>query len=290
VTFFHFIQYEYMIKAVFFAIRSILNFNDPLKILPQVDKMGKFPGMRAVLQFESGAENNLKDLYETVLIATPIGKYFERFLESQNILAQKDGMESFQRIFNEEDIDLITNTVLKFWLEDFYRFCQGLGGDTGTIMKELLEFEADKRAILVMIHSNNTELNQIARQKERQRLFCSFGSLYFEGINKFATCNDENMLREILSKYSKFNNMWSNAERNAGDNDIADALQFELEKEDVRLNALAFEGQSHFAVFYAYAKLKAVERTNIRWIAECINAGKKQEIETKLIHIFKRPV
>ncbi|ETO16936.1 hypothetical protein RFI_20403, partial [Reticulomyxa filosa] len=45
-TFFHFIQYEYMIKAVFFVIRSIMNFNDPLKILPQVDKMGKFPGMR----------------------------------------------------------------------------------------------------------------------------------------------------------------------------------------------------------------------------------------------------
>ncbi|ETO22325.1 hypothetical protein RFI_14874, partial [Reticulomyxa filosa] len=220
-TFFHFIQYEYMIKAVFFVIRSIMNFNDPLKILPQVDKMGKFPGMRvnwimplfikkkrkkreeeehinkncgpcgdvcnivlrniiskmltiyitivAVLQFESGGENNLKDLYETVLIETPIGKYFEKFLESQNILAKRDGMETFQRIFNEEDIDLITNTVLKYWLEDFYRYCQGLDGDTATIMKELLEFEADKRAILVMIHTNNTELNQIARQKERQR-------------------------------------------------------------------------------------------------------------------------
>jgi len=287
-TFFHFIQYEYMIKAVFFVIRSILNFNDPLKILPQVDKMGKFPGMRAVLQFESGAENNLKDLYETVLIATPIGKYFERFLESQNVQAKRDGVETFQRIFNEEDIDLITNTVLKFWLEDFYRFCQGLGGETATIMKELLEFEADKRAILVMVHSNDTELNQLAKQKERQRLFCSFGSLYYEGISKFATCNDETMLREILSKYSRFSTMWTNAERNAGDNAIADALQFELEKEDVRLSALAFEGQSHFAAFYAFAKLKAVERTNIRWIAECINAGKKHEIETKLIHIFKK--
>ncbi|ETO26967.1 vacuolar proton pump D subunit, partial [Reticulomyxa filosa] len=133
----------------------------------------------------------------------------------------------------------------------------------------------------------------------------------------FASCNDETMLKDILSKYSRFNKMWSDAERNAGDNDIgetfielfffssspfplclkkknkttfdlSDALQFELEKEDVRLNALAFEGQSHLAAFYAFAKLKAVERTNIRWIAECINAGKKHEIESKLIHIFKR--
>jgi hypothetical protein len=32
-------------------------------------------------------------------------------------------------------------------LEDFYSYTQSLGGETALAMKELLEFEADKRAI-----------------------------------------------------------------------------------------------------------------------------------------------
>ena len=53
--------------------------------------------------------------------------------------------DELQRVFNEREISVITNTIKKLWLEDFYRFCMGLGGETALVMGPLLSFEADRR-------------------------------------------------------------------------------------------------------------------------------------------------
>lgn len=68
-------------------------------------------------------------------------------------------------------------------LAHLLRRVQELGGVTGEIMKELLEFEADARAIRITINSfNNPQLNDPAagREGERQPLYCTFGKLYPE--------------------------------------------------------------------------------------------------------------
>jgi len=287
-TFLHYIQYEYMIRNVSFLISGLINQNDPLELLAECDEMGKFPRMRSVLVFEN-VDDGLKDLYRTVLIDTPIGKYFSAFFEKSGVLKHDDSMDSFRRLFNEQDIDLVTNTILRFWLEDFYALCVAMGGQTGEMMARLLEFEADKRAISIMMNSFNTPLNELEKKRERQQLFCAFGSLYPEGIKQFEEVTDQQQLGDVLAGYKEYEALWKNAQNAATDaDDVADALQMELEKREVALCCDAFEQQSHFACFYAFVKLKEQERRNVFWIAECISQKRKDKIESKVIYIFQQ--
>jgi len=287
-TFLHYIQYEYMIRNVSFLISGLINQNDPLELLAECDEMGKFPRMRSVLVFEN-VDDGLKDLYRTVLIDTPIGKYFSAFFEKSGVLKHDESMDSFRRLFNEQDIDLVTNTILRFWLEDFYALCVAMGGTTGEMMARLLSFEADKRAISIMMNSFNTPLNELEKKRERQQLFCAFGSLYPEGIKQFEEVTDQQQLGDVLAGYKEYEVLWKNAQNAASDaDDVADALQMELEKREVALCCDAFESQSHFACFYAFVKLKEQERRNVFWIAECISQKRKDKIESKVIYIFAR--
>ena len=124
-TFCHFIQYEYMIRNVSFLISGLINQNDASKLLSECDEMGRFPRMRTVLTFEN-VDDGLKDLHRTVLVDTPIGKYFQTFFEKSGAMGgdpNSANVDSFQRIFSEQDIDLITNTILRYYLEDFYDYC-----------------------------------------------------------------------------------------------------------------------------------------------------------------------
>ena len=44
---------------------------------------------------------------------------------------------------DELNIEIIRNTLYKAYLEDFYRYCKGIGGATGQMMSEMLEVRFD---------------------------------------------------------------------------------------------------------------------------------------------------
>lgn len=289
-TFLNLIQYEYMIRNVTYLITGLINDTSKDQLLGRCEPMGRFPRMGSILTFEN-SEDGLLELYRTVLIDTPIGKYFEQYFMASSKAGQENTMEHMRDMISDAQIDIITDTLIRFWLEDFYRYCQKLGGMTGELMSLMLEFRADKQAILTMLNSFETSLNESFNIGTRQQLFCSFGSLYPEAIDAFQRVNDEVGLERVLSKYA----FWADCFREAKQHQqefpgtlMADAVQIELEKREVMLMEMAFEQQSHFGCFYAFSKLKEQEKKNIYWIAECITLNKNERAQDKIRHIFRK--
>lgn len=269
-TFLNMITYEYMIDNVAFLITSLVKGGDPAVLLAKCDPLGRFPRMRSVATFENN-EDGLFELFSTVLVDTPIAPYFEEYFLNEGKAESSSGFDEMHRVFSDVEIEIISNMLKKFWLEDFYRYCETLGGTTWEIMEELLSFEADRRAISITINSFGTELNEpVERETKRRALYASFGRLYPEGIQEFTKVNDMQRLQQVLEKYEPFRSLFAQSQRDG--KDFEDVMQ----QYEVELCKRAYEQQSHFAVFYAFIKLKVQERKNIYWITECIHQKQKE--------------
>lgn len=160
-----------------------------------------------------------------------------------------------------------------------------LGGDTATIMGELLMARADQRAINITLNSFGTPLNEPSmRTSDRKRLYPSFGFLYPALTRELENVGDEAALGAVMEKLPMYASIWA-VHQNEGldDRSIDDAFY----EREVRMLELAFEGQMHFGVFYAYTKLREQEIRNLVWIAECILQHQRDEIG-KYVPIFSR--
>jgi len=91
-----------------------------------------------------------------VLIDTPVGPYFMKFIEIIIGTKKQEGitLAEMQAEFKEKKTEHIRTSLKKVWLEDFYDFCkEKLSALSGDIMCELLEFEADLKTISVCYNS-----------------------------------------------------------------------------------------------------------------------------------------
>merc|ERR1711934_755949 len=118
-----------------------------------------------------GAVSNLRELHRIVLVDTPISAYFD-----------------------EVNIEILRNSLYKAYLKDFFRLSQMLGGLTATVMKEILYFEADRRAINITINSIGTELSR----DDRRKLFSDFGHMHPEGQRDLALCSDFEQVISVI--------------------------------------------------------------------------------------------
>lgn len=81
------------------------------------------------------------------MIDSPLASYFEKCLLSSHDLT-------------ELNVEIIRNTLYKAWIEDFTEYCEQSTGEAGwEVMKEILEFEADRRTINITINSFGTEVS-----------------------------------------------------------------------------------------------------------------------------------
>jgi V-type H+-transporting ATPase subunit d len=298
-TFIEFITYEYLIENIQFVITGLIKGSQPETLITKCKPLGESPHLKSILTFENfESGDGLVELYRTVLVDTPVAKYFAQYFnkEMTNEQSKREFPREVQRHYDEQDIDIITNMLQKLWLEDFYYYCKGLGGDTAAVMTDLLSFEADKRAINITINSFRNSLNDdINRDTKRQELYCSFGHLYpVATLKEFVRVKNMDVLKEVLQPYQDYSTLWRNAvdagsgaradeEKGAG---FYDAFQDQLFKHEVKLCKEAFERQCHFAGFYAFVKLKQQEERNLQWILNCINMGRGKEDRDRWVKTF----
>ena len=203
-----------MIENVMLILKAANNGRtDVADIIEQCHPLGRFDAntMRSIASFENTPEGH-SELYRTVLVETPIGKYFERYLIETKEDAKRQNAEERKNIFfspyfvryylylvfdtyisvfnivhfwvqyfcfigqqilNDESTTILEMWLTKLYLEDFYLFCKELGGDTELVMCEILETRADTTAISITLNSFNTPLNEPKHLQDRADLYPS---------------------------------------------------------------------------------------------------------------------
>eukprot|EP00588_Corethron_pennatum_P013599 CAMPEP_0194266430 /NCGR_PEP_ID=MMETSP0169-20130528/1330_1 /TAXON_ID=218684 /ORGANISM="Corethron pennatum, Strain L29A3" /LENGTH=388 /DNA_ID=CAMNT_0039007107 /DNA_START=113 /DNA_END=1279 /DNA_ORIENTATION=- len=279
-TFLDFITYEYMIENVMLLLKGALSGRDINDLMAQCHPLGMFKEsvMRSIPTFEANAKG-YQDLYQTVLVDTPVGPYFSIFLQDS---AGRLGGDGVRNILAEVEIEIIKSSLIKYWIEDFHKFVIALGGETADLMGDILAVRADTNAINITLNSFGTTLNEPAmRGSDRKALYPAVGYLYPVGTSMLADVSDEESLGRVLELFPQYAGIWSVHVNGDGVKSIDDAFY----ERDVHMLELAFEGQMHFACFYAYVKLKEQEIRNLVWITECILQQQKDEVN-KFVPVF----
>jgi len=261
--FLDYITYGYMIDNIILLITGTLHERDISDLVGKCHPLGVFDSMTSLT-----AARTVSELYNSVIIDTPLAPYFLDCLSKEDLDEMTSSMQ----------LEIIRNTLYKAYLEDFYRFCKNeLKGITAEVMTELLDWEADRRAINITINSFGTELNK----DDREKLYPRIGLLQTEGVKKLSKADDQESVIAAVNHLEQYSRLFDEVNYQ-GDKTLEDAF-FEYE---VRLNVLSFEKMFHYGAFYSYLKLKEQEIRNIVWIAECI-AQKQQSKINNFIPIFQ---
>ncbi|KXG46541.1 ATPase, V0/A0 complex, subunit C/D [Penicillium griseofulvum] len=267
--FLEYMTYGYMIDNIALLITGTLHERDTRELLERCHPLGWFETLPVLC-----VATNIEELYNSVLIETPLAAYFKGSLSHQDL--------------DELNIEIVRNTLYKNYLEDFYNFINTHPDFSGTptqdVMAEILQFEADRRAINITLNSFGTELSKL----ERRKLYPEFGKLYPEGSLMLSRAEDVEGVALAVSAVADYKAFFDAVGLSQGGGGglggmgggPADGKSLEdlFYQKEMDLSKLVFTRQFTPAVVYAWMKLKEQEIRNVTWISECIAQNQKERI------------
>lgn len=245
--FMDYLTYGYMIDNVALLITGTLHERDTRELLERCHPLGWFETMPVLC-----VATNIEELYNSVLIETPLAPYFQGSLTHQDL--------------DELNIEIVRNTLYKNYLEDFYKFVNShsemAGTPTAEVMSELLEFEADRRAINITLNSFGTELSKA----DRQKLYPQFGRLWPEGSFMLSRADDFEGVRLAVDGVGDYKAFFDAAGLGGGPSGPGNmgggasgserSLEDMFYQKEMEISKRAFTRQFSLAIVYAWVRLR----------------------------------
>ena len=266
--FLEYITYGYMIDNIALLITGTLHERDIKELIERTHPLGKFEAMPVL-----SIATNVEELYNSVLIETPLAPYFQGSLSHQDL--------------DSLNIEIVKETLYKNYLEDFYQWINSNPETAGTAtakdMSAFLQFEADRRAINITLNSFDTELTK----PQRSKLYANIGRLYPDGTTLLSRADDIDGVFLACQAVPAYQSALeaagmsggslglSNQAGGSGSTRNLDELLYQREME---MSKLAMTDEFSFAIFYAWVKLQEQEIRNVVWIAECISQNQRERI------------
>ncbi|KAL2042518.1 hypothetical protein N7G274_005012 [Stereocaulon virgatum] len=259
--FMEYLTYGYMIDNVALLITGTLHERDTRELLERCHPLGWFETMPVLC-----VATNIEELYNSVLIETPLAPYFKGSLSHQDL--------------DELNIEIVRNTLYKNYLEDFYKFVaedpELKGTPTSEVMAEVLEFEADRRAINITLNSFGTELSK----QDRKKLYPGFGGLYPEGTLMLSRADDLEGVALAVSGNHDYKSYFDQVGMSGGTSGVGNmagggaetkSLEDMFYQKEMEISKTVFTRQFTHAVIYAWVKLReqvllALHRLRYRWL------------------------
>jgi len=246
-----YLTYGYMIDNIALLITGTLHERDTRELLERCHPLGWFETMPVLC-----VATNIEELYNSVLVETPLAPYFKGSLSHQDL--------------DELNIEIIRNTLYKNYLEDFYNFVNSnselAGSPTAASMSEILEFEADRRSINITLNSFGTELSK----NERRKLYPALGRLHPEGNFILSRADDIEGVRIAVDGVIEYKSMFDQSGMGnsgpggapsvgnmaGGSGGEGRSLEDLFYQKEMELSKLAFTRQFTHGIVYAWMKLK----------------------------------